>query len=96
MPKKRATPRRSVHQLMQGLSFDVKTAVQIGGSIFAIAALYYGLTNKIDVQNERLSQQTQAVTTLTNQVQGAQDQNRALERALIEVIATLKAKKVIQ
>ena len=95
MAKKKPT-RRSVQQLVQGLNFDVKTWLQVGGLIVAGVGLYYGLTNKIDIQNERLSQQTQAVTTLTNQVQSAQDSNRALERALIEVIATLKAKKVIQ
>ena len=71
------------------MKFDTQTVVMIVGWALSLASLYYGLTAKLD-------QQAITIGTLTSQSQTLDANQRAQERALIELTVTLRTKEVIK
>ena len=63
--------------------FDTQTVVMIVGWALTVAGLYFGLTSKLDMQ-------AVSIATLTEQARTSDANERALERALIELTVTLR------
>lgn len=85
---------------MPNLAIDIKTVavwgVTIVGWTLSLATLYYGLT----AQNERtaasLAEALKAMAAQTEQIKTLDTNQRAQERALLELTTTLRVLKVVQ
>ena len=69
--------------------FDTQTVVMIVGWVLTVAGLYFGLTSKLDMQ-------AVSIATLTEQARTSDTNERALERAVLELTITLRAKEIIK
>lgn len=78
------------------MTFDLKTVLGIIGWVASIVTLYFGLSNKIDLQGTQLGVTSSTMQTISDRVSKAEEASRAQERALIELTVTLRAKEVIK
>lgn len=77
-------------------TFSLQTVVLLVGWAITGAGLYYGLSNKLERLTVQVEQQAMTIGTLSTHLEAAEVSGRAMERALIELTVTLRAKEILK